>query len=115
MWGSQPSPKSRGWGLATERPSRPRPYWRNHTAAGYPRAPRPLGSRHVKYAGGLALAALFVTNCGGTNATNSWNYLVKGPYLVGTRDSESSRVREPGNFCESYLFMQYWHEQQPNP
>ena len=40
--------------------------WRNHAAAGYPRAPRPLGSRHVKYAGGLALAALFVTNCGGT-------------------------------------------------
>jgi hypothetical protein len=29
----------------------------------------------------LTLAALFVTNCGGTHATNSWNYLVKGPYI----------------------------------
>ncbi len=56
-------------------------YWRNYGAARYPRAPCPLGSRHVKYAGVLPLAALFVTNCGGTNATNSWKYLVKGPYI----------------------------------
>jgi hypothetical protein len=81
MWGPQPSPKSRGCGLATGRPRGLHPYWRNHEAARYPRAPCLLGSRHVKYAGGLTLAALFVTNCGGTNATNSWNYLVKGPYI----------------------------------
>jgi hypothetical protein len=93
--------------------SRPHPYWRNHAAACYPRAPSPLGSRHVKYAGGLALAALFVTNCGGTNATNSWNYLVKGPYIQQARlIMNQSKRRQSVNFCVRQIWT--WESWEPS-